>query len=130
MLRLQPANVPGIDDLLVQVKRRLTMLVAEHSLELFDAFARGYEFVLSEAGVPAEELFLPGFQEWVCRTKYGVPSTPGWCRVLAERTNGNDEAVEVFWRLFEEYRRIPDKSVFNPYSPNFVDALPDVLRQP
>jgi hypothetical protein len=86
--------------LLNEMRGRLGMYVGETSLKKLAAFLRGYDYAL-EKHTGRLDPFLGAFRDWVHRRFQS--SALSWENVLLRRSTDETQAVELFWRLLDEY---------------------------
>jgi hypothetical protein len=80
---------------------RVPMYVGSNSLYKLAAFLRGYKYAAEKFGGEVDD-FLPGFQDWI-RKRYAVTISKAWEDIISFYTSGDDEAMKLFWELFDEY---------------------------
>ncbi|MEH2275432.1 MAG: hypothetical protein V7K40_11740 [Nostoc sp.] len=108
VLRLrQDLMFPRFDiykEILGAIKKRPGMYLGTSSITRLDMLLRGYSFVRREVGVPPTEpeREFEGFQSWV-QEKYGINSGQSWSKIILFYSVDEDEALQKFFELFEEY---------------------------
>ncbi|MEH2316694.1 hypothetical protein [Nostoc sp.] len=86
------------------IKKRPGMYLLTPSITRLDMLLRGYTLARREADlVPTEEeKEFEGFQSWV-QEKYGINSGQSWSKIILFYSVDEDEALQKFFELFEEY---------------------------
>ncbi|MEH2365892.1 hypothetical protein [Nostoc sp.] len=108
ILRLrQDLMFPRFDiykEILGAIKKRPAMYLGTSSITRLDMLLRGYSFARREVGVPPTEpeREFEGFQSWV-EEKYGINSGQSWSKIILFYSVDEDEALQKFFELFEEY---------------------------
>ncbi|MCC5667259.1 hypothetical protein LC653_26070 [Nostoc sp. CHAB 5784] len=108
ILRLrQDLMFPRFDiykEILGAIKKRPGMYLGTSSITRLDMLLRGYSFARREVGVPPTEpeREFEGFQSWV-QEKYGINSGQSWSKIILFYSVDEDEALQKFFELFEEY---------------------------
>ncbi|WP_414514930.1 hypothetical protein [Nostoc sp. PCC 9305] len=108
ILRLrQDLMFPRFDiykEILGAIKKRPAMYLGTSSITRLDMLLRGYSFARREVGVPPTEpeREFEGFQSWV-EEKYGINSGQSWSKIIIFYSVDEDEALQKFFELFEEY---------------------------
>ena len=84
-------------------EQRFTRLMA-----FMDGYSLGYQMgSRQDPGWPKDLAPGSGFDEFVCR-KFGLEygaDTKGWTRRIRERASSEEEAFDLFFRLFDEYEQ-------------------------
>ncbi|MEH2226595.1 hypothetical protein [Nostoc sp.] len=85
-------------------KRPAIYLFGVNSITRLDMLLRGYSLARREVGVPPTEpeREFEGFQSWV-QEKYGINSGQSWSKIILFYSVDEDEALQKFFELFEEY---------------------------
>src|SRR3954452_149177 len=91
-----------IIELLRRIKPRPGMYVRDGSLSRLGDFLRGYHLALAQHKVPGEHSVLNGFQEFVAQ-RYFVTLSQSWVNIILFQTPDNRQALELFWKLLDEY---------------------------
>ncbi|MEC4818115.1 MAG: hypothetical protein SAK29_33315 [Scytonema sp. PMC 1069.18] len=90
--------------LLEWIKKRPGMYLGSASITRLDMLLRGYSLAKREVGLPPteQEQNFDGFQSWV-QERYGVKSNQSWAKIILFYSTDEQEALERFFELFEEY---------------------------
>jgi hypothetical protein len=83
------------------MRMRVPMYVGSNCLHKLADFLRGYRYAAEKFGGGVDD-FLPGFQDWI-RRRYAVTISKAWEDIISFYTSGDDEAMKLFWELFDEY---------------------------
>ncbi|MEH1810276.1 hypothetical protein [Nostoc sp.] len=91
-------------EILAAIKKRPGMYLGTSSITRLDMLLRGNSFARREVGVPPTEpeREFEGFQSWV-EEKYGINSGQSWSKIILFYSVDEDEALQKFFELFEEY---------------------------
>ena len=99
------------DNILQQIQRRPAMYTGENTLRSICHFLSGYSFALDRHGVSTDNdpLILPReFHDWVAYRLHFYESTSGWCNMICQRTSTDQEAIDRFSQLLDDFQtRIP-----------------------
>lgn len=90
--------------LISAIKKRPGMYLGTNSITRLDMFLRGYIFAQREFGIfpIAQEREFEGFQSWI-EEKYGIKSGQSWAKISLFFSMDEQEAIERFFELFEEF---------------------------
>jgi hypothetical protein len=94
-------------DLLESLRKRPGIYLGKASITLLEAFLNGYETFHEQIdyGNPS----FDGFNDFI-DNYYGNYSTAGWKnKILAAHYNNEEEALEWFFKILDEYRESPDR---------------------
>lgn len=99
---------PGIYNpykLLGRIKKRPGMYLGTSSITRLDMVLRGYTLARREVGLEPtdEEIEFEGFQSWLTK-KYEIKSNQSWSKIILFYSIDEQEALEKFFELFEEYQ--------------------------
>jgi hypothetical protein len=78
------------------------MYVRDASLGRLADFLRGYHLALAQHKVPGDHSVLSGFQVFVAQ-RYSVKISQSWDNIILFQAAHNNEALEMFWELLDEY---------------------------
>jgi Trp operon repressor len=80
------------------------MYLGTASITRLDILLKGYSLARREVGLAPtqEEREFDGFQSWV-QEKYGIKSEQSWAKIILFYSIDEQEALERFFELFEEY---------------------------
>ena len=107
-------------DLLKRMRGRLGMYIGKQSLARLAFFLRGYDFALTEAS-DRNDPFLPDFRDWI-HQRYKTTSL-SWEDAIIAHSKGDEDAVDHFWKLLDEFvdqRQLPAAPGI---SEHFVEAV-------
>ncbi len=102
------------DDIFDQFRRRPAMYTGENTLCSIQKFLGGYHFALTQYKIPAADdpLHLPlEFHDWVAYRLHFYESTSGWCRMICDRTESDQQAIDRFFQLLSEFRERRPRTV-------------------
>lgn len=91
-----------IIQLLNEMRGRLPMYVGANSIAKLAMFLRGYSYALRQHGLDEGDAFLSEFQAMVA-TRFDVKITRSWENIILFQAVDDQEAVALFWELFDEY---------------------------
>ena len=71
----------------------------------------GWQTHIYEVGDPDDRLLLPReFHDWVAYRLHFYESTSGWCRMIRSKSDSEQAAIGLFFRLLDEfYSRTPNE---------------------
>jgi hypothetical protein len=92
----------SVVDLLQEMRGRIPMYVGSNSIVKLAAFLGGFQYALEKQGLGLNDTFLSDFQEMV-QDRYGVKISKAWEDIIQFQSSDENEAMETFWRLFDEY---------------------------
>ncbi|MEH2275433.1 MAG: hypothetical protein V7K40_11745 [Nostoc sp.] len=97
-------SVRALYELLNSIKKRPGMYLGTSSITKLDMLLRGYSLAQREVGIPPteQEREFEGFQLWI-QEKYGIKSGQSWSKIILFYSVDEDEALQKFFQLFEEY---------------------------
>lgn len=78
------------------------MYVGTNSVAKLASFLRGYQYALEKQGLGRDGDFLAAFQE-MAQSRYGVKTSKAWEDILLFQSSDDHEAMELFWRLYDDY---------------------------
>jgi hypothetical protein len=87
---------------LLEMRPHVGMYVGSNSLRKLAFFLRGYEHAVGKFGGTSKDRFLMEFGDWV-RERFSVSISRSWEDVIMFHSMNDDEAMERFWELFDEY---------------------------
>ena len=90
------------------------MYVGRKSLRALRDFIYGYQMACNIHSIEKDELglnFPHGFHDWVAYRTHYRESTSGWCNMILETTDSEEQAIDRFFELLEEYARRTPKVV-------------------
>lgn len=92
------------NELLGSIKKRPGMYLGTSSITRLDMLLRGYSLARREVNIPPteQERKFEGFQEWI-EEKYRIKSGQSWAKIILFYSMDEQEALERFFELFEEY---------------------------
>lgn len=94
---------PKERELLGCIRKRPAMFVGEFSLSKLNCFLDGYRGALWNHGLNGQYRMIPReFHEFVSR-KYGLSASMGYVRMILQQIPDGKEAVELFFRLLDEF---------------------------
>jgi hypothetical protein len=91
----------SIVTLIDEIKSRPAMYLGRRSLSCLRSFLDGWCYRDKEE--PCDASFFRGFHEWVER-KYGQKDTQSWDRIILFYSQDEADALDRFFKLFDEYR--------------------------
>jgi len=96
-----------------QKRTILNQLLSKPALYAGDAkissiyhFLQGYQFSIEQNGIKLQDdsLIIPrDFHDWVAYRLHFYESTSGWCRMIYKRAKTEEEALDRFKELIEEF---------------------------
>lgn len=89
-----------LNEVIQEVTAFPEIYIGRPSLERFYAFVAGYLFQNEEAN----DHCLDGFTNFVSQ-KYGISSDHNWSSIIQFFSNGEEDAFNLFIKLFAEYRQ-------------------------
>lgn len=99
--------MPRIDDILEKLHRRPALYTGENTLTSIRHFLSGYTFSLMLHQIPAADdpLVIPReFHDWVAYRLHYYESTSGWCNMICDRTDTDQQAIDRFFELLSEFK--------------------------
>lgn len=96
--------MPGIYDLLENIKKRPKMYLGSSSITRLHMLLIGYNIGINEGGSDKikEEFKFQDFQKWI-QKKYDVLSSKSWATIILENSANESDALNKFFELFEEF---------------------------
>lgn len=93
-------------ELLDSFRQRPAMYTGERTLNAIHLFLTGYRFACDQHGIVQDDaLLVPReFHDWVAYRLHFFESTSGWCNMILARSEGEQAAIETFFRLLDEFR--------------------------
>lgn len=88
--------------LLLKMRGRVAMYLGQQSLVRLAAFLRGYDLAINDRR--AQDCFLSDFRDWV-HQRYGA-SNRSWEDTISSACKDQEEALQVFWSLFDEFLKV------------------------
>ena len=97
----------SIYDILGTIRRHPEMFLGERSISRLDSFLVGYKCGLGSLGFTfrAERPDFQFFHDWTAGRLGFSSSTTGWRSMILEKSAGEEEALERFFLLVDEFRR-------------------------
>lgn len=95
------------EDILEELHHRLAMYTGENTLKSLEHFLTGYGFAVDSHNIPGKDdpLILPsGFHDWVAYRLHFQESGSGWCNMICERSQTEEEALDRFFSLLAEMK--------------------------
>lgn len=95
------------EDILEELHHRLLMYTGENTLKSLAHFLSGYSFAIGRREVARSDdpLILPlGFHDWVAYRLHFSGSSAGWCNMICERSQTEEEAIDRFFSLLAEMK--------------------------
>ena len=89
-------------ELLKEMRGRVAVYVGSNSITLLATFLGGFVYALEKYGLAQNAQFLPAFQKMVA-ARYGVQIPKAWEEIIRFHSSGENEAIDIFWRLFDEF---------------------------
>jgi hypothetical protein len=83
------------------------MFTGENTLKSIEHFLAGYQFAITQYKITQcnDELFIPHeFHDWVAYRLHFFESTSGWCNMICAKTESDNEAIALFFKLLIEFR--------------------------
>ena len=96
-----------LPELFESFRSRPAMFTGEHTLSAIQIFLEGYSFgAMSSPKKSGEDPFLIPrvFHDWVTYRLQLEQTTKGWCMNIQENSVNDEEAIERFLCLLDEYR--------------------------
>ena len=93
-----------IHNLLNEIRGRVPMYVGSNSLAKLATFLRGFKFALDKYGLAASDDFLSRFQDWI-QQRFAITLSKSWEKIILFHSVDDNEAIETFWTLIDEYLR-------------------------
>src|SRR5271156_1382879 len=93
------------------IRPRPAMYLGRCSLTALQDFLNGYSLGRHELGVERPRIVPSGFLCWVSYRLHVDRSTMGYLPMILERVPDESEALDCFFRLFDEYRQRREKVV-------------------
>jgi hypothetical protein len=81
------------------------MSIGSNSVVKLASFLRGYQYALEKNGLGRDGDFLAAFRE-MTQGRYGVKISKAWEDIIRFQSSDDQEAMDLFWRLFDEYRSV------------------------
>jgi hypothetical protein len=91
-----------IVDLLKLMRQRPANFIGRNSISRLAWFLRGYHQATEEFRVTNDDQFLIDFGAWV-RNRFNVTMSRSWEDIISFHSLNEDEAMQLFWELFDEY---------------------------
>ncbi len=79
------------------------MYTGENTLSSISAFLAGYECALHNVDDTPARVLPREFHDWVAYRLHFYEATSGWCNMICERTSSNQQAIDRFFALLDEY---------------------------
>lgn len=95
--------------LLQQMRGRLGMYLGTTSLTKLAAFLRGYDLACEQVGGRSTDPFLAEFRDWVHTRFQSVEHS--WEETILYHSAGDEDAVQHFWKLLDEFLEENDRKV-------------------
>ncbi len=104
--QLQEAK-ESIYDILGTIRRHPQMFLGERSISRLDSFLVGYKCGLGSLGFTfrAERPDFHLFHDWTARRLGFSSSTTGWRSMILQKSAGEEDALDQFFSLVDEFRR-------------------------
>jgi hypothetical protein len=87
---------------LEEMRGRVPMYIGSNSIIKLASDLRGYQCALERLGPGRDDDFLAAFQD-MTQSRYGVKISKAWEDIILFQSADDHEAMESFWRLFDEY---------------------------
>jgi len=99
-------TLPNLDEVWRHMRVRPEMWVGARSLDRLRAYFDGYcDAAERYAGDRTDPLFIPQeFHDWVAYRLRFQETTSGYVNMIRERTGNEDEAIDRFFALVDEFR--------------------------
>ncbi len=93
----------AVIELLKEIRnRRPSMYIGKPSVILLAAFLGGYDYALYRHCAIKRDDFFGAFQEWVAN-RYSVRISQSWENIIQFQCVDEREAMELFWKLLDEF---------------------------
>lgn len=91
-------------ELLEKIKQRPALYLGKRSISHLQVFLDGYTFARRQLAVPLseQEQEFEEFQDWI-EKRFNQQSTQSWTRIILFYSEDESDALEQFFRLFEEF---------------------------
>lgn len=99
--------MPDEAELFETFRRRPAMFTGENTLISIRSFLDGYRVAMGQLGhlqVGSPFLVPLEFHDWVAYRMHFYESTSGWCNMICDRTGSEQEAIDRFFELLEEFK--------------------------
>ena len=99
--------MPRVDHILEKLHRRPALYTGENTLTSIRHFLSGYGFSLMLHEIPSADdpLVIPReFHDWVAYRLHYYESTSGWCNMICDRTDTDQQAIDRFFELLSEFK--------------------------
>jgi hypothetical protein len=87
---------------LQEMRGRVAIYIGRDSIHKLAAFLRGYEHAVIKFGIAPRDEFLSGFRDWVAK-RFSIGISQSWENILSFHSVDDREAMELFWKSFDEY---------------------------
>jgi hypothetical protein len=94
------------DRIIQDIKARPGMFLGSCSITRLRSFLDGYQSARADLGIPRthEERAFDGFQSWV-QARFQVTSAQGWDSIILLHSSNEQEALQLFFDLLEQFRQ-------------------------
>ena len=104
-------------------RRRPAMFTGEYSLKSLGTYLDGYRFAMEMHGLldRSDPFLIPyEFHDWVAYRLHFYESTSGWVNMIRDRTSSEQEAIERFFGLLDEFKVRTPKVVARIHCPGLT----------
>jgi hypothetical protein len=97
-------------DLLDSIKHNPALFLNQQSVTDLHTFLLGWQTAKNVYKLPRDqdEDDFDHFQEWIAH-RYNTPGNQPWPKVLTFFSMDNKGSLELFFKLFQEYRKLPSQ---------------------
>ncbi len=109
----------NIFGLLDKIQQRTSMFIPDKSIISLQTFLSGYESCMLVHGMIEKDVpDFKHFSEWLSsRVDWGL--SYGWARAIYENTADHQQALQIFFELISEFRKLHPKTIKNvKFGPN------------
>lgn len=103
-------RIENIYDLISLLKSRTAMYTGNNKLSTLRTFIDGFQFALSVNQLENKDhkpIPFVFFHEWVARYYNWYESTAGWCHIILEENNHDEEkSLTIFFDLFDQFSQM------------------------
>jgi hypothetical protein len=89
-------------ELLGEIRKRPAMYLGSEDVVKLAAFLRGFQHALHQYEIARQDTFLRDFRDWVAK-RFAVSISRSWEGIIAFQAVDDREAMELFWKLLDEY---------------------------
>ena len=95
----------SVFDVLAVIRRKPPLYLGARSLSRLHGFLGGYESGLGKLkGMWKDQKTWDGFHSWVAQRLNFASSTRGWCNMILDRSQTEEDGFDLFFTLLDEFK--------------------------